>query len=199
MSDYSQHGEQAVILDWAQGQRGNFLDLGCYDGISYSNTAALADLGWPGICVDAAPDAASACADRYRERADVEVVLAAFDAEGGNAPALLHWTPGAMYTSLLPGRRLDRVKTPILIPRLDLDWLTERVASRPRPFFCSIDLEGDSIEAFEWVIDHLEPDCICVEANNSREQRIVAGRLFGWTALHVNASNSIFAREPVAA
>lgn len=35
--------------------KGRFLDLGAYDGIIGSNTRALVELGWAGVCVEANP------------------------------------------------------------------------------------------------------------------------------------------------
>lgn len=196
--DYSQHGEQEAILAWAAGRAGGFLDLGAYDGASYSNTAALADLGWAGVCVDAAPDAAAACAVRYAARDDVDVVLAAFDLEGGSAPAVMHWSPDAMYTSLIPARRADQQLAPIHVPRLDLAWLATRCDRLPRPIFCSIDLEGGSLDALTWVLHNVDVTCVCVEANNPQERafvdEILAGN-HGWWPLDRNAWNAIYAGD----
>jgi hypothetical protein len=191
--------EEQAILAWADGRDGSFLDLGCYDGAAYSTTAALADRGWPGLCVDAAPDAAAACALRYRDQDAVEVLLAAFDPAGSSSPALVYWTPGAMNTSLLPERRADEPGIPLLVPRLPLDWLGHRLENQPTPLFCSIDLEGGSIDALEWLLAEVDVACFCVEANNPGERARVAELLDGWTPLEVNPWNSIFARAEVSA
>lgn len=55
MKDHSQHGEQAHILKFFQGRIGRFLDLGAFDGVHGSNTRALVELGWSGVCVEASP------------------------------------------------------------------------------------------------------------------------------------------------
>lgn len=54
--DRSQHGEQKIVLEFFKGQTGRFLDLGAFDGITNSNTRALSDLGWRGVCVEASPE-----------------------------------------------------------------------------------------------------------------------------------------------
>lgn len=194
MRDYSQHGEQKTILAWADGLTGSFVDLGANDGATFSNTAALADHGWGGLCVDAAPDAAADCATRYRDRPDIDVLLAAFDHEGNNGPAAVYWTPEHMYSSLLPGRRDDAPVVPILVPRVDLPWLTSRLAAMPRPLFVSIDLEGGSVDALEWTLLHAQPDCVCVEANVPGDRAAVAAMLDGWEMLARNNWNAIYAR-----
>lgn len=56
MKDYSQHGEQDHILEFFKGQpTGRFLDIGAFDGMTNSNTRALSDVGWDGVCVEANP------------------------------------------------------------------------------------------------------------------------------------------------
>jgi FkbM family methyltransferase len=61
MTDYSQHGEQATILSYFGGTRyGTFLDIGANDGVRYSNTKALSDLGWFGTYVEPSPAAFAA-------------------------------------------------------------------------------------------------------------------------------------------
>jgi len=58
MKDHSQHGEQATILAYFGGKRyGTFLDIGANDGVRYSNTRALVELGWFGTYVEPSPAA----------------------------------------------------------------------------------------------------------------------------------------------
>ena len=35
--------------------KGTFLDLGAYDGVDLSNTRALTELGWAGVCIEPNP------------------------------------------------------------------------------------------------------------------------------------------------
>lgn len=63
MKDYSQSGEQEVILSCVPrllpnedtGESPRFLDIGCWDPIHFSNTRALIELGWSGILIDPSP------------------------------------------------------------------------------------------------------------------------------------------------
>lgn len=52
MKDYSQRGEQPVILDYFKGFAGTLLDIGANDGITFSNSRALLELGWYGVLVE---------------------------------------------------------------------------------------------------------------------------------------------------
>ena len=50
---YSQNNEQNIILDYFKNSYpSTFLDIGAYDGKDLSNTRALMELGWKGVCVE---------------------------------------------------------------------------------------------------------------------------------------------------
>lgn len=56
MKPYSQAGQD----EWVHsiiGDSGYFVDVGAHDGIVHSNTYALEQLGWDGVCVEPNPDA----------------------------------------------------------------------------------------------------------------------------------------------
>jgi FkbM family methyltransferase len=65
--DHSQSGEQAIILEQIIGLRPGcrFLDIGAGDGETFSNTRALAHLGWPGVTVEPAAWAFDRLVARY--------------------------------------------------------------------------------------------------------------------------------------
>jgi hypothetical protein len=48
---YSQNKEEEVILNYFNGHVGTFVDLGANDGITFSNTRALAERGWKGVLI----------------------------------------------------------------------------------------------------------------------------------------------------
>ena len=55
IEDFSQNNEQRFILDFFKGEnpkKNKFLDVGANDGKTFSNTHALALLGWNGVCVE---------------------------------------------------------------------------------------------------------------------------------------------------
>lgn len=55
MHDYSQTGQDEWVLSIIK-HRGYFLDMGAYDGVKFSNTYRLEQLGWTGLCVEANPN-----------------------------------------------------------------------------------------------------------------------------------------------
>ena len=63
---YSQSSEEEHILKYFEGKTGTFLDVGCNDCITFSNTRALAERGWKGVLVDASPKAIERCKELYK-------------------------------------------------------------------------------------------------------------------------------------
>lgn len=50
--DYSQNGEQDIILNHFKNFKGSLLDIGANDGQTLSNSRALMELGWHGVLVE---------------------------------------------------------------------------------------------------------------------------------------------------
>src|SRR5579885_680685 len=44
---------------------GTFVEVGAYDGETYSNTSSLADLGWRGVYVEPVPSSVARCRQRH--------------------------------------------------------------------------------------------------------------------------------------
>jgi FkbM family methyltransferase len=62
---------------------GLFVEVGAYDGVSFSNSSCLADAGWSGILIEPIPAFAERCRGRYRGNQRIEVVHCAVGAEQG--------------------------------------------------------------------------------------------------------------------
>lgn len=63
--NYSQNNEQEHILNYFGDFVGTFLDVGCNDCVTFSNTRALALKGWKGIFIDPSPKAMERCKTLY--------------------------------------------------------------------------------------------------------------------------------------
>lgn len=74
--------ELATLYRLFLGERrdGLFVEVGAYDGITFSNSSCLADVGWHGILIEPVPDFAEACRQRYRGNDRVQVIQAAVGA-----------------------------------------------------------------------------------------------------------------------
>lgn len=54
---HSQNNEEQIILDYFKDFTGKFIDIGANDGVTFSNTRALAERGWKGVLVEPSPKA----------------------------------------------------------------------------------------------------------------------------------------------
>lgn len=88
MKDYSQNGEQQIILEYFGDFVGNFCDIGANDGITLSNTYALALKGWYGTCFEPSPKAFALLKKNYKDNPRVEPLPYAVGTEFG--PITLH-------------------------------------------------------------------------------------------------------------
>lgn len=57
MESYSQHGQDLFVYETFFKDRtaGVFVDVGAYDGVTFSNTFLFERLGWHGICIEPLP------------------------------------------------------------------------------------------------------------------------------------------------
>lgn len=53
MTFYAQHGEDILLDQMLESEKGFFVEVGCVDGRRASNTLALEERGWNGICIEA--------------------------------------------------------------------------------------------------------------------------------------------------
>lgn len=76
---YSQNREEEIIVDLLSAEKkvGHFLDIGAYDGKTFSNTLRLAELGWSGVCVEPSPTVFPALLKLHAGNERIELVQAA--------------------------------------------------------------------------------------------------------------------------
>lgn len=67
---FAQHGEDTLLWQIFGGRRrGYYIEVGAYDGVTFSNTYLLEQRGWQGILVEPSPEMAARCrAARPRSR-----------------------------------------------------------------------------------------------------------------------------------
>lgn len=69
MQRYSQSLEQDYILDYFKGKSGTFIDIGASDGVTFSNTRALAETGlFTGILIEPVPKAFDKLKELYKNQ-----------------------------------------------------------------------------------------------------------------------------------
>lgn len=197
---YSQNDEERRIADYFGGYVGRFLDIGANDGVTLSNTHALALADWSGVCVEPSPQAFSRLAALYATRPDIVCINAAIGTDSG------------VMTLHESGEHLGRGDVALLSTLIDAERLrwdreefngaTVRVMTYAEALggqkfdFISIDAEGMDLAIFEQ-INLTEAECgMCIVEVNSGDARpfIAHARKHGMRATHRNAENIIFIR-----
>lgn len=103
--DFSQHGEQEHILKFFEGKIGRFLDIGAFDGVTGSNTRALAELGWSGVCIEANPFAFQNLLTHCSE------AIACVNAAVMDCGTICAFSEGGQLSTCLNGNLPDKYRT----------------------------------------------------------------------------------------
>jgi FkbM family methyltransferase len=163
----SQIGQDKWVLEtvFPDVVNGFFLDVGSADGTLHSNTKALEQRGWTGICIDPFP---SHMEDRRCQmlkevvfsEAGKRVRFQAFGELGGIADTLGLWkdpalkAPTVEFTTTTLSEILERTKAPQFI------------------HFVSLDIEGAELEALKgFPFDRYKMGALAVEHNYEEPKR----------------------------
>lgn len=182
MNHYSEYEEQEYIIQAVAGiERGRFLDVGAFDGETYSNTMALVEMGWSGIMVEPALAACTKLLARHGDSDRVTIVHAVVGPEKGLTQ---FWNNPHTYSTSVQGRYFGShpFSAPYLTPMVTFKEL-EGIAGRFD--VVSIDAEGTSVDLLidfmgrALRVPELLPRCICVEHDERRgEVRDVLTRAY---------------------
>jgi FkbM family methyltransferase len=204
MNDFSQQGEQAIILSFfsmfATPHYRRFLDIGANDGVTLSNTRALALMGWEGVYVEPDPQAL----DRLRKNtADLPgehlIIPAALGRSSGEAT---FWKSGPHLSakdtglvSTLIRRERDRWGNKQQFREITVEVKTPAAAglNEMKPVdFISIDAEGMDFAILMGLnLKKLAPQMICIEYNGDEKLR----EKISW---HLAGNDFVFhSRNPV--
>jgi FkbM family methyltransferase len=149
---------------------GTFVEVGAYDGDSFSNTSGLADLGWAGLYVEPVPRYARACARRHAGNKRVLVANCAI----GTVIAMIDFFLGEGLSTA----RQDQVEVyeqiawtkgfhtgeHIQVPQFPLHHLLAEAAIKPGFELLVVDVEGSEDAVFDsFSLDTWKPQVVIVE------------------------------------
>lgn len=77
---YSQNLEEGFLTAYFNDFVGRFLDIGAYDGVDFSNTKKLVEMGWAGVLVEPAPYYFRALLENYSGNSKLTLVHCALGA-----------------------------------------------------------------------------------------------------------------------
>ena len=210
---YTQNDEERVILRALEGvERGLVVEIGAYDGVTFSNSRRLIEMGWDAVLVEPAPAALEKLGALYEGNDRVSIVPAALAARRGDTVLLAATERGAhegLLSTTLSGeasRSASRHGVAFAETRCDAGTWSDLLARFGHgAHFISIDTEGTSIDRFLELDLRAMPELrlVCVErdflANNepcpaahARAISFAADHFF--TLTHETAENLLFER-----
>jgi FkbM family methyltransferase len=196
---YTQNDEEPWILKSLEGITGSFLDIGAYDGKTFSNTLRLAELGWSGICVEPAPSIFATLFNLHKDNANIQCVNAAI-IDKGPTPLMKFSDANGDAVGSLNEQHVRKWAVAINFKTFWLKPLTlsELLANFTEDFaFVSIDVEGNSFDLFkEFMATYDRPGlkCISVEYDDKMVECEAIAKAHGFKRVHMTGENLIFSR-----
>ena len=180
---------------------GVFVEVGAYDGISVSNTAFLADLGWSGLYIEPMPDLYALCVQNHLHQPSIRT--ANYAVGDGSMVQFLHNHPQHLYTgdpALAAALYATVDRGLALTVRLDTLLLDYHV--NPGFDLLVIDVEGMELAVLDGLCIGLwQPTMVIIEAHEfscNPALNCHAAQINEWFEAHgyiqvyVDAINSIF-------
>lgn len=208
IKNYSQYSEQQVILNYFEGCHGVVLDCGANDGITFSNSRALLELGWYGIlvepCVKTFAQLQANCGLFAGKVLLHNVGIADYNGEADfyESGSLINSHDHSLVSSMkeVETHRWTTTTKPehkviefnkTTIPVIDFATLLER-SGNPQFDFLTIDVEGMELEILRQV-DFSMVSMVCVEYNGKPELAEAYDALIPMPVLYKNRTNVIYA------
>jgi len=163
---FSQGEEEKYILKYFGNKIGKFLDIGAYDGITFSNTYQLLLNGWNGVSVEASPSVFKKLQKNLNDF-DIELfngcisliddkIIDFYDNE--EATACDNLENVKKWQDVCQFNKINVRTTPILTLLKHYNYKYD---------FVNIDIEGNSADLFIYIYDLLKyVDMFCIEHDN---------------------------------
>ena len=179
-------GLQHILYSVFGGKRdGMFVEIGAYDGITYSNTYQLAVAGWVGVYVEPVPKLFDQCIGNHKKHPNIRVVQAAVG-EPTDEPIPLYTDGSELFTTrkwlavALAGplnvKHHDTVKIE------SLDSILQK-CNVPRHFdLLVVDVEGAEVDVLRgFSIMSYFPKMVIIEAHELHHNKLLRRN-----ATHIN-------------
>jgi FkbM family methyltransferase len=197
-------------LYFGEKRDGLFVEVGAYDGLTYSNSSCLAEAGWRGFLIEPIPQFAKACRERYRGHDRVQVVETAVGATNSSVEITIGDSLTTTDARLLEQfKKLDWAKnafeeaTRRTVPLQTLDHILEEARLTSPIDVLIVDVEGAEAAVFEgfslqrWMprmiiseLSHTHPDLHAVSAGDANLQRSIEAH--GYEVVYKDSINTVF-------
>lgn len=206
----SQNGEDYLLLTaFGSQDRGFFIDVGAFDGVHLSNTWALEQIGWQGICVEPSRRVFPILAANRPRSVCIEAAVGS-----SCGKATLHMDPTMLLSSLGPKETVEAAferaaefrgleeheLEEIQVEVVTLNDLLRRSGFVGQIDLMSVDVEGaeeDVLDGFDLM--YYKPRVILIEANDSDAKERLTTRLTaaGYEYCRSVSNNLFFSHDPV--
>jgi FkbM family methyltransferase len=193
-NSYTQNDEEKYIIKSLKDiPNGRFLDIGAHDGITFSSTRKLFELGWSGVYVEPSPDVLPSLYKNAGSNCTVLPVAIGtsngvmdFYSSGGDMVGTLStdhlklWSPYAKFN-----------KTSVNV--ITINELEKQVGHQFD--FIGIDVEGinlDVFDQFDW--NAWKPKCVCVEYESHKDHMINVMTKAGYKLIYTSSENLVFSK-----
>jgi FkbM family methyltransferase len=197
MRDYSQYGEQAHILEYFSGRRGRFLDIGAYDGVTFSSTRALVELGWSGVLVEPEANVFVKLMGNCKGIDRLTMVNAALATQAGLIKFFSSNGDALSSTEESHCKKWEAAGVPFTPIYVSTVTARDLLLRLPGPYhFVNLDVEGANVELLQTLpLAEMQTDLLCVEHDNQVGLILDHARSHGLTRhILTNSTNMIVGR-----
>ena len=205
--NYSQNNEQDAIINYFNTPgsvkiMGTFIDIGANDGQTFSNTRALAEVGWKGVLVEPSPKAFEKLKALYDGHKGFYIYPFAISDHNGKAmlqeSGPLCSPADVGLVSTFHQHEKERFQRTVKYDPIEVKtfrWKTFLNRLKIKQFdFVSIDAEGSDLEILSQM-DLSEVKCICLEFNGKQDLKVEFEKyLEGFKLIYTSGENLIYAR-----
>lgn len=194
---YSQNEEEKWIAEsFSDKSAGILLDIGAYDGITFSNSLALIERGWLATLVEPSQSfAALSC--RHSKNPNVSLVRCLVGTRDDVVP---FWdSPDMVATSTQYNhevwKEVGQFSPAVYMPQITIRTLVRALPYLRGTSFLSIDAEGQSADIFfsiPW--DLINPKCICIEFDDKEESIKQEAESRGYKVSYQSSENLVLVR-----
>lgn len=199
---FSQNDEERIILEYFGNFKGVFAEIGANDGITFSNTYALAEMGWAGVCIEPSPKAFKKLSELYKDRGNIDLYNVALGAKTETVilseSSSLESENDIGLVSTLKDSEKERFKDVVTYGDVEVQCWNWELFMHITPLtdfnFISMDIEGSELD----VLPHMDLSktrLICLEWNLKEELKTEYEKyLSGFSLIHTTPENLIYGR-----
>jgi len=196
---YSQKDDEIYILKYfSKLSKGQFLDIGANNGVVFSNTRRLVELGWSGVCVEPDPSAFKSLIENNLDRSNIILINAGLGETSG-LKEFYAFKDSLLSSFNLEQREIWKNAPPTrnyYVNQITWDQLLKLVSYNFD--FVNIDAEGMSCDLLKVLpFKKLQPQMICVEHDGDVFKIDAIFQSVGYKEYHTNDLNCLYVRKDI--